>query len=865
MNSDLPITRLQERKQGLLARFLEGNETRFVSRHAEILDDYFRESFARSTVGPRIRLEKNPYALVAVGGYGRREQCLHSDIDVLFLFGDEVPNQAAELVQEIIYPLWDCGLEVGYALRSLKECTSLAHGDLQVLTSLLDSRFLCGISSLYTGLLEAIRNRVLRRNQSAFVDRLVEESRGRHSRFKNSTHLLEPHLKESLGGLRDYHTMLWIARARYHLNEARELEYLGHLSHHEYEALVEALSFIWSVRNRLHYITGRKCDRLYLPYQTTLAAGLGFRNENGRKAVENFLGVLHGHMEFLKQQHLIFTSTVKPGRQKFHPRRASPTVPGLKVGRNTLGFKSPEAVVKNPLLLLQIFEQSAALGLPLSIEARRLVKEFVHLINAELRSHPAAVRSLRRILLTTEQTVDTLGEMLDTGVLVGFFPEMSGLLNRVQYDEYHLYPVDRHSLRTVQALKSLRKSGDSLYQRLFMELADCEPLLWAALFHDVGKGTPGPDHAGRGAEIAGRILERLDFSGSDVRTISFLVKEHLLLVQTATKRDLNDEKVVIECARKFQNIDELKMLYLLTVADSIATGPKAWNEWIDVLLQELFFKVHHILKRGELATPASAETVARKKQEVLRLVASTSREVLESLFDEMSPRYILDISSQEIARHVELYRRLGQAPFILEVQPYYGEKYRTVTLGARDRPGLFAKISGVLTLHNLHILSASIYTWRNQVALDIFKVTAPPDTLLEDEKWARLRADLHSALSGELDLDRALKERLRSCRPDRTGTRTRPDNIVVDNTSSNFFTIIEVYTHDFPGLLYRITRALFEFELDISVAKIATKVDQVVDVFYVRDFDGQKVDDPQRVAALKAAIGRVLAAGSSQA
>ena len=861
-----PVYQLQERKQELLTRFVDGDAPDFLATHADLLDDYFRESFARSSAGPRMGMEKNPYAILALGGYGRKEQCLHSDIDVLLLFNKKIPDEGAALVQEIFYPLWDAGLEVNYATRSLKECLSLASHDFEVLTSLVDARFLCGISTLYSELMEGMRRKILRKKVKEFINWLRERNEGRHSRFGDSTNLLEPNVKEGQGGLRDYHAMLWLGWAKYQIKEPRDLEYHGQLSHHEYLTLSAALSFIWTVRNWLHHLSGRKCDQLYFEYQLKVAEALRFKDQNGQQGVELFLGQLHGHMEFLKQQHLMLLNKVVPRKYRYPLARVRGRLraSGITASEDSLNFESSEAILENPYLLLKIFEESASLGLPLSIEARRLVQEFLHLVDEEFRRSPRVIQSLQRIMLSPSQPLNVLGELLNTGVLGALIPEMQGVVNLIQYDEYHVYPVDKHLLQAVQILKDFGKpelpSQDSFYGQLFKELECPELLLWAVLLHDVGKGREGKDHAEHGAEIVSKIFQRLNFTENDIETISFLVREHLLLTKTATQRDLNDEKLVVQCARKLRSTEELKMLYLLTVADAKATGPKAWNDWIAALLKELFFKVYHILKKGELATPAAVDIVDKKRKEIFLESLSMVQEDLESLFEQMSPRYLLYTPVKDILRHIELYQRLGASPLVLEAQIVPGTDYRTVSVCAQDRPGLFSKISGVFTLNNLDILDAQIYTWRNHIALDIFKVKAPPDTLFEDEAWARVRKNLHSALKGDLPLDLVLDEKLRAYQSAAKTTASRPDKIMVDNSSSDFFTIIEVYTYDSPGLLYRITDALFRCNLDVWVAKIATKVDQVLDIFYVRDLDGQKVTDLQQVEAIKASINQVLTA-----
>jgi len=857
---DAPVNILQEKKNALVARFLEGAEPAFLEAHAAIIDDYFRDSFARSSVGPAMGMDKNPHAIIALGGYGRKEQCLYSDVDVLLLFKKRIPDQAQGLVQEIFYPLWDIGLDVSYSIRSLKECLSLASSDFEVLTALMDARFLCGISPLYSELMEHFRDKVLRRRGAAHVSWLVKKNRERHARFGDSTYLLEPNLKEGLGGLRDYHTMLWVARTAYDVNEPRDLEFQGHLSHDEFQSLMEALSFIRIVRNWLHHLTARKCDQLYFEYQIKLAKALNFKPVNGEQAVERFLGTLHGQMEFVKRQHLIFLDKALDRKGGFRKRKSQRRLiqPGIELVQGALYFESPEVILQKPHLLIKIFEQSAILGLPLGVETTRLVREFLYLVDEKFQSSTKVVKLFQRILAGPPQTFNVLNEMLNSGILVALIPEMKGIVNRIQYDEYHVYPVDKHCLRTVQTLKDFRDAEaateDGFYGSVLKEIARPDLLLWAALLHDVGKGVNRPDHSIQGARIVRDIFARMGFDAEDIEMISFLVREHLLLMHTATRRDISDEKVVIQCARRFQDVERLKMLYLLTVADSKATGAKAWSDWTGTLLRALFFKVLRMLERGELATQAAADVVEKKKKDVLERALSFQRRELESLFDQMPPRYLLYTPVESILKHLELYEGLGQESFVLEAEAKPRSNYRTVTVCARDFPGLFSRLSGVFTLNNLDILSAEIYTWRNHIAVDVFKVKAPLDKLHEDEAWSRVKRDLRAALKGELDLKSALGEKLQAYRALQRRIPRRPDRIVMDNEASDFFTIVEVYSHDFPGLLFNVTDALFRCKLDIWIAKIGTKVDQVVDVFYMRDFDGQKIVDPQEIAAVEEAI-----------
>ena len=596
-----------------------------------------------------------------------------------------------------------------------------------------------------------------------------------------------------------------------------------------------------------------------------MAESLSYRDRRDRKAVERFLGEMHGHMEFLKQLHMTFIDRVAPGRPVFFRRKAPLRLRrrGLKTTRGMLDFKDPESIPKEPIVLMQIFEQSAIREAPLSLEAKRSVRKHLPLVKANYRTFPAVIESLRRTVAASPKVFSALKAMFDTGFLVALIPEMKGIANRIQYDEYHLYPVDLHSLRTVQALRNFDSPGhedeDTLARQIYEEIPDVESLTWAALFHDIGKGVGVDDHSRQGAEITGKILKRMSFPAREIEVISLLIREHLSLVKTATQRDIHDEKNVVRFASKFRNADELKMLYLLTAADGKATGPKAWNAWIKTLVTELFFKTVRIIERGELAAPESTEIVDRKKNEVFEKVSSMTNEELRPLFRKFSPRYLLYTEVEEILHHIRLYQALENAPFFaLEAKKEIGRDYRTVSVIAKDRPGLFSSVAGVFTLNNLDILNASIYTWGDEIIVDTYTVTAPPDSLHEEEAWDRVRDDLHAVFSGDLALDKALKKKRSYSRPARQAGRTRPDRIVVDNSGSDFFTLIEVQTHDFQGLLYRITTTLFLLGLDVRVAKIATKVDQVVDVFYVRDFEGEKVKDKKTEDQIKSAIQAVL-------
>lgn len=858
---------LQIRQKDLIKKFLNGKEHSFLEQNSMLLDEYFHESFSKSAAGMEISISKNPFAIVALGGYGRKEQCIYSDVDILFLFEKKVPEEAEKLIQEIIYPLWDIGFDIGHCTRSISECIKLAKEDFEVFTSLLDSRFLCGMSNLFSELNEKLKTKVIQPKTKKLISTLIIERKKRHEKLGDSTYLLEPNIKEAKGGLRDYHNMLWLSRVMIDLRTPEEFIYNGILSEEEYGNLSTALSFIFHVRNRLHYLADRKCDQLYFEYQTAIAKNMKFKKEKGQMPVERFLGELHGHMEVVKQYNAILFAEIENNylkRKKPYKIKENPLDGRINIFQNMLQFKSSEDVFRSPMLLIRIFEESARLGIPISAESRRIITEFISLIDTDRVDKKQVTKSFEHILLAPVQKYNVLDEMHTTGMLNEIIPEFKRIENRVQFDEYHLYSVDKHSLRTVQFLKSFNRiSTDNkhrLYVKIYKELSSHLPcLMWAGLLHDIGKSKENERHSISGSRAAKKILKRMGYSSEVIDMVGFLVQEHLFLSKIATRRDTTDEATAIYCARRIKTIDRLKMLYLLSVADAMATGPKAWSEWFASLLQDLFLKVLSILGKGELATDEAVNNIELKKKSIKKAFErSIRKKELEAIIENMPPRYMLYHAKEEILKHVSLYETLGNRDFVWDVAQSEKEAVRVFTFCGKDHPGLFSKIAGVLTYNSLDIMDAQVYTWKNNIALDIMTVKPPPDKIFEDDVWMRVEKDLQAALAGSLNLEDALREKIISYRKELSPTAQRPHRVKVDNKSSSFFTIIDIFTYDYTGLLYKLTDTLYKNNLDIWIAKIATKADQVVDVFYVRNIDGEKIDKEDDVRSIIHSIQMVL-------
>ncbi|WP_051283928.1 [protein-PII] uridylyltransferase [Desulforegula conservatrix] len=854
--------RLKEDREKLISRFSRIPSSEFLMKHTELIDSYFMECFEKSLAGMNMGISKRPYAIIALGGYGRAEQCVRSDVDVLFLFRNEVPKEAVELIREMIYPLWDMGMEVGHSTRSIKESINMAQQDLEFLTSILDARFICGMSPLFTEVMEKIHEKCVRPQQKTYLTRLIDSAAARHLQAGDSEGVLEPNLKNGVGGLRDYHSIMWLGKIRFGLKLQRDLEYYGHLSNEEFERLGAVLEFIWKVRNNLHIITGRKCDQLYFEHQERLAEAMGFKPKAGEKAVERFLGELHSAMDTVKQLYLMIVSESVPSK-RLSLRRTFPKkckCPDLVINRETLGFASSEDVLRNKELLIQIFHESAVSKIQIGTEAKRIIREFGYLADQFYLADPVRMKMFEKILSVPAKGFSVLNDMLSTGFLERIVPELKTIRHRIQYNQYHIHPVDRHSVNTVNILASFGEDKESnLKSDIFKTLKSRPALFWAAFLHDIGKGVASPTHCVEGAEIAKKILTRIGYRTSFIETVTFLIEMHLFLIQAATRRDINDEETAVFCAMKIRDPERLKMLYLLSVADSMATGPKAWNTWTASLLRELFFKVMNTIKTGEVISARAIKNLDAKKLTILEAWQNLGGPDInpESFINQISTRYLISTPVENIMKHLNLYSERPQGDFLWDVDIKEGSEVRTVTIMAEDRPGHLSSVSGVFTLNGIDILDAQAYPWPKNTGLSIFTVKAPPDIIFESERWDKARENLRAVLAGEKNIEEELAKRKKPALKI-NGSSGKNWSVRIDSEWSSFFTIIEVTAHDAPGLLFCITRALHICGLDVAVAKIATRVDQVMDIFYVREPSGGKVADSETQEKIRSEIGLAL-------
>ncbi len=856
-NTDIFI----KKREALIGQFLSGDEPEFLEKHAFVLDEYFFTVFEKSITARKMTMAGTPFAIIALGGYGRQEHCIHSDIDLLILFEKIVPPEVEAFLQELLYPLWDGRFEVGYAVRNVNECLEMAFDRFDILTTILDARFICGASLIYTSFMEKFRSDLAAKHLKHTLNYLYEHGEKRHFDFGDSTYLIAPDLKSGFGGLRDYHTLLWYAKIKSGIKTRRDLEYYGFLSHFEYSSLTESLTDIWKIRNFLHFITKRKCDTLYFEYQTELAGLLGYRFKNLQPDVERFLGDLHKRLDFLKQiNQIAFEDILGNTRIGKVTTESIPTkTDGLVIKNRRLYFINTVVILQKPDLLLKIFLESGLRKIPLSIEARRIVSEFLHLVDDEIKNNIDCIKIFKKIMSQSYWEFNVLNVMLGTGILEKLIPEFSALVNKIQYNHYHLFPVDKHSIRCVQIINSFKdyrgSATKSLYYSVFKEVRNKNLLFFTALLHDIGKSDPAKEHSKTGAKIAKPIFERFGFNSTEVKDAVFLIENHLILIKTATRRDISDEETAVYMAHKIGKIRLLRMLYLLTVADSQATGPKAWNDWTENLLKDLFLKTMGVFKKGELASKKTQRLIDKRKKNVLELLKERWPEVeINKQLESMPKRYLANVPAQSIVSHIKLYRNLKGKDFIWQISKENDSDIRTISICGKDKPGFYSKIAGVFFLNNLDIVASQAYSFGEEHVMDIFKVKPPKDRIFEKEKWEKAQEDLVHAINDDHFLDNALDKIPQEIQVS-SGKNPKPNTIRIDNEISSFFTIIEVFTYDFPGLLFSITNALYRSHTNVNVAMVATKVDQVVDVFYVKSLaNDAKIESEQELALIKKAI-----------
>lgn len=806
--------------------------------------------------------------LVAVGGYGRGELNPYSDVDIMFLHDGSVPvERVEEFAQRLLYFLWDLRLDVGYSVRTIADCVEMAAADTTVKTALIDCRLLTGHQPLFEALRKTVFSQILPKSSDSFIKQKIAEMKKRREKYGDTIYLLEPNIKEGEGGLRDLQTALWVARVKFKFQDPHELIVKGILSEEELEVYHAALDHLWRLRNELHFHTRRKSDQLNFDLQVHLAAFLGYKDRGKVLAVEDFMRDYYRHAARVEH----FASTLvsrciwrDEGALKilgYFVRR--PVGDGCFVLKGELIIPDESVVEKNPAVLMRIFELAQKHGVTLNIRVKWLIRRSLHLINDKFRRSREVNQSFLNILRSEKGVTATLRLMHHLEFLNEYIPEFEHIYCKVQHDLYHIYTVDIHTLFAVEQAEQILNGELAATLPLPCEVAKQigkrELLLLAVLFHDIGKGEGG-GHAEKGAAMIPTIARRMGLSREGSERLEFLVRQHLLFAHIAQRRDLSDEKMLLQFARQMGTSENLKMLYLLTVADVRAVGSDVWTSWKASLLNELYEKAFNILERGNFELEASSERARAIRRTVREMVeydipATTAREELRA----MPIRYLLSTPLTTIADHLRLLVQMQQKDLVMQHRHEQENGYSIFTICTYDVPGLFAKITGVMAANGVNILGAQIFTSTKGKVLDILQVNSAQGLVITDEtRWNKVEEDMTRVIHGESNVADLVEKRQRPTLLAAKEARRFPTRIEIDNVVSEDYTVIDIYTHDKVGLLYLITSTLTRLGLYIGVSKISTKVDQVADVFYVRDIFGHKILAEDKLGEITATLTQAI-------
>ncbi len=820
-----------------------GNEV--VQRRTALIDMALHEAHTRlAGRGPMP-------ALLAIGGYGRGELNPHSDIDIMFLCRDEEDRQRSP---ELLYVLWDAGLDVGYSVRTVKECVSLARQDIKIRTSLLESRLIAGDPDVYRAFYETMQSEVFYWKASTFIAEKIAERVAIRLKYGGSLYLREPNIKECEGGLRDFHTALWIAYVHLRVSSFDELIVNGTITKGQYARFLRSRNFLWRIRNELHYLSNRKNDHLTYDVQERAAQDFHYRDSTHLFAVERFMKAYYLHAKNIREfSNLVVEAAVrKPARRWFE--RTLSLGPFKLVGR-TLFPASDDVCRDNPALIMSAFETAQSRH---AVFSERLRAQILGCrIGDEVRASAEASRAFLSLLNNPDRLSETLTLMKDLRFLGRYLPEFRAIQSLARHDYYHRYTVDEHillAIKTLQELWGASFPGPSTLVDAARSLKKRWVLYLAVLLHDLGK-VYGHDHEHKGAELAKGILARLGLSGEEGKRVLFLIENHLVMTVLSQRRELTDRKVIADFARLVGDRENLAMLYLLTFADISAVNPSAWTQWKAALLQDLYTRTYAYLDRSaqsadEEKTRLSAALV-KIKEAAAGLFPS---EEVEAFLASMPNQYILYTSARRVLDHVSMMRKLQDEQLVIRHRHNPEKGYTELTVCAYDAYGMFYRTAGTIAAKNLNILRAQVYTSRSGVMIDTFQITDPEGKLYDyEDAWRSVLSDLKKAL-------------ISKSRPPEPGlsvlARALPGAVTpaveFDNETSEAFTIIDLTARDRVGFLYQVTKALYELNLDIGSAKIVTEGARIMDSFYVTDLMRNKITDEVRLAKIREDLLKVI-------
>ncbi len=815
--------------------------------------------------------ESERICVLAVGGSGRAEMAPFSDIDLLFLTPYKITAWAESVIESMLYILWDLRLKVGYASRTIPDCLRLGREDFTIRTSLVEQRYIAGHAPLALELEDTLWNDLFKKTAPEFIEAKLQERDDRHEKQGGQRYVVEPNIKEGKGGLRDLQSLFWIAKYLHHVNDVHDLVALNWFTQDEYESFYRAENFLWAARCHLHLATNRAMETLNFNLQVEVASRMGYTDHDGRRAVEYFMQDYFRHATRVGDLTRIFVTKLEAQHLKQEPllmrffKRKKKVKQGYKVVQNRLAIVSEKAFLKDKLNILRLYEEALRTGLLIHPDAMRLISANLDLIDDDMRGNKEAVRIFIGLLLKHGNPERALRRMNELGVLAAFLPEFEPIVAMMQFNMYHHYTVDEHTIQCISNLAQIER--EELIEELpiasgiLKSGVNRKVLYLALLFHDIGKGRDEA-HEILGARIAKKTMPRLRLKPDEAKTVKWLVRHHLLMSDVAQKRDISDPRTIRGFAKMVKTKERLDLLTVLTVCDIRGVGPATWNNWKAMLIRRLYSDTETALENGMEAINRTARESGAKKALRQALEDWDKKELSAETKRHYSP-YWQGLQTNAHIIFAEQLRGLTENEIRIDLKPDIDRDATQVCFTLADHPGIFSRLAGALALVGANVVDARTYTTKDGFATAVFWVQDGDGHPYAKSRLTRLCNMIDKTLKGEVITGNALQSR------DKIKKRERafrvPTTITFDNEGSEIYTIIEVDTRDRAALLFDLTRTLSNANIYIASAVIATFGEQVVDTFYVKDMFGLKLHDKKRQDILETRLQEAIKAGYKRA
>ena len=809
------------------------------------------------------------FSIIAVGGYGRGELAPCSDLDLLFLLPNNLKinesKHAEEVIQFILYILWDLGYSVGHSTRTIDDCIEKSKLDLTISTALLEKRFIVGNEDVFSLLNDKFTLFIKNTKTLKFVEAKLVESELRHKRFGGSRYVVEPNVKDGKGGLRDLHTLIWISKFAYKVDSVSKLINMGALSKKEAASFAESQRFLLSVRCHLHYRAFREDDRLAMDAQLDLAKTMNFKNTITQKDVERFMKRYFLATKTVGSLTRIFCAAIetefnKPLRLSFLSFKKKEDVYPFDIELGRLFVKNKEVLSENPVNIIKLFNISHNKNIDIHPKTLRYLTSLQRLINYEVRNDFDANKMFLDILTSDKDSTRTLRLMNESNILGKFIPEFQKIVGLMQFDMYHSYTVDEHTIFTISNLYSLKngefKNFAPLASKVILEISSKKCLFVAMLLHDIAKGRKG-DHSENGALIASVVCPRLGLSKEETKTVEWLILYHLLMSKTAFRYELGDARVIKSFVDKVKSVERLKLLLVLTVADIKGVGPEIWNDWKGSLITELYSKSFDMLQKDNVNE--LIKTPKKSFENFLvenGLTNSDAKQYCSYYYD----NYWEIFNLSRIINHYEIFRNMYKDSKKFKVHLFDESKLKATELLviAPDHHGLFSLISGLVSASGYDVVNAKIITRSDGYALDTFFIqNKNRQPIIEEHSKKKLLKVISQGLEGNFNVEKALNKRWEEI-PARFRAIKAPTRVIIDNNMSDEYSILEIKCKNAPGVLYRITKVITSLGLQINTANVSTYGDRVVDIFYIKDAFGSKIDNNKSMDKVKMSILKTL-------